>query len=309
MPDIGKTYTSYLRNASDLYAFLTVFHHGQIGKAAKSLRISQPSLSQRIRNLEGVVGEPLFIRAARGMLPTNAGTALYTALNDPVHLAAQRFDQFMTRNKTKGVSIAVDYAFAHNALLPKLSEIRQCVGEDIDIRIIASQEPLENVGQKTDITIYMSHADNAPGSAYLLLQEHVSIICNPDFKVQHPDLKTPEDLLRNPSFLLHLRSPKGGAPWCTWEEWFAASGKEIEALRKHTEYNTYELVMRSVLDGGGVALGWKGLMDDVSRRGWIVPFCEGHVVTSRGYFVDLTETKPTKVAMQVYESIIAMIGD
>ena len=100
MSGIGKSYTSFLRNASDLYAFLVVCRLGRIGQAAQELRISQPSLSQRIRNLEEVVGRPLFVRVARGVELTEAGRMLHKDLEVPFSDAARHFDAFLNKDKT-----------------------------------------------------------------------------------------------------------------------------------------------------------------------------------------------------------------
>jgi DNA-binding transcriptional LysR family regulator len=53
--------------------FLTVVEERSIGRAARRLSITQPTLSRQVRDLERVVGVPLLERAARGAIPTAAG--------------------------------------------------------------------------------------------------------------------------------------------------------------------------------------------------------------------------------------------
>lgn len=53
--------------------FVTVVDHRSITKAAKALYISQPSLSQAIRNLEGQLGVQLFDRSGRQLTLTAEG--------------------------------------------------------------------------------------------------------------------------------------------------------------------------------------------------------------------------------------------
>ena len=60
----------------DLAVFLAVERHGSFGRAAGELMVSQPAVSERIRHLERVVGRPLFVRSARGVVATPAGAAL-----------------------------------------------------------------------------------------------------------------------------------------------------------------------------------------------------------------------------------------
>lgn len=56
--------------------FLAVIEHGQVTSAAAALHLTQPSLSQAIRNLERDLGVELFRRDGRGLTPTAAGLAL-----------------------------------------------------------------------------------------------------------------------------------------------------------------------------------------------------------------------------------------
>ena len=60
----------------DLEVFLAVERHGSFGRAATELLITQPAVSERIRQLERVVGRPLFDRSVRGAALTPAGEAL-----------------------------------------------------------------------------------------------------------------------------------------------------------------------------------------------------------------------------------------
>ncbi len=61
--------------------YYRVFYHaakcGSVTKAAAELSLSQPAVSQSIRQLENVLGMRLFVRSARGLTLTAEGKALY----------------------------------------------------------------------------------------------------------------------------------------------------------------------------------------------------------------------------------------
>jgi DNA-binding transcriptional LysR family regulator len=59
-----------------LELFLAVVDEGGMTRAAKARHVSQPSVSQAIRELEAELGTPLFHRVGRGLVLTAAGDAL-----------------------------------------------------------------------------------------------------------------------------------------------------------------------------------------------------------------------------------------
>lgn len=62
--------------ARQLRYFVAVAEFGGVTRAAASLHLAQPSLSDAIRTLERTLGAELFERTSQGMVPTAAGHAL-----------------------------------------------------------------------------------------------------------------------------------------------------------------------------------------------------------------------------------------
>ena len=63
-------------HAEALLTFLAVAEANGVGAGAQVLRRSQPAVSERLRALQAVVGEPLYQRAGRGIRLTAAGESL-----------------------------------------------------------------------------------------------------------------------------------------------------------------------------------------------------------------------------------------
>ncbi|MEV4511558.1 LysR family transcriptional regulator [Dactylosporangium sp. NPDC049525] len=71
-----------------LHRFIVIAEQGSVSEASRQLRVSQPMLSQQLRQLERQVGSALFERGSRGMELTEAGRALL----GPARLALRAAD-------------------------------------------------------------------------------------------------------------------------------------------------------------------------------------------------------------------------
>ena len=69
--------------------FVAIAEHGSFTKAAETLRIEQPPLSQQIKSLETELGVQLFIRSKRGAALTDFGEQLFEKAQTILHLEQQ----------------------------------------------------------------------------------------------------------------------------------------------------------------------------------------------------------------------------
>lgn len=71
-----------------LRTFQAVHQAGTLTAAARLLELTQPTVTAQLRALEAVVGQPLFLRQARGVRPTPAGEDLARRLEGPLDALA-----------------------------------------------------------------------------------------------------------------------------------------------------------------------------------------------------------------------------
>lgn len=76
--------------------FLAFVHEGTILGAARTLHITQPTLSRQISNLERQVGSPLYTREGRHIKLTEKGRALYQYAESVVDLVDKAEDMLAT---------------------------------------------------------------------------------------------------------------------------------------------------------------------------------------------------------------------
>jgi DNA-binding transcriptional LysR family regulator len=73
-----------MRELDLLGTFLEVHRARSITSAAHQLRLSQPSVSERLARLEEHLGQSLFVRTSRGVSPTPDGDRLAARIREPV---------------------------------------------------------------------------------------------------------------------------------------------------------------------------------------------------------------------------------
>ena len=64
-----------LLSLQQIRCFCAALELGSFTAAAEALRVSQPAVAEQIRKLEQALGADLFVRAGRGVVPTEAGRA------------------------------------------------------------------------------------------------------------------------------------------------------------------------------------------------------------------------------------------
>jgi DNA-binding transcriptional LysR family regulator len=106
---------------AELRAFCSAVDLGTLGKAAVSLKISQPALSKRLRALEAAAGTKLLERSSRGVVPTAAGRLLYPEARRLLDQAdvVERLLESAPREQAP-IELAVSHTIAEFFLPPEL---------------------------------------------------------------------------------------------------------------------------------------------------------------------------------------------
>lgn len=79
-------------NYHHLYYFKIIASEGSIARAAELLRLGQPTLSAQLKQLENMVGKPLFERRSRKLILTEAGRAALDYANEIFRLGDEMLE-------------------------------------------------------------------------------------------------------------------------------------------------------------------------------------------------------------------------
>jgi DNA-binding transcriptional LysR family regulator len=106
--------------------FFIVARLGSINRAAIQLKLSQPTLSRRLTELERSLGAPLFFRDTSGITLTEEGEALYRSAG----YMMQAFENFQKEiresivSRSSVVKISASEGMTKHWLLPRLKQLR-----------------------------------------------------------------------------------------------------------------------------------------------------------------------------------------
>jgi DNA-binding transcriptional LysR family regulator len=87
--------------------FCTALELGSFTAAADALRVSQPAVAEQVRKLEQALGADLFVRAGRGVVPTDAGRAFAEHAARSLRAAEDAADSVGELTAIRGGTIAL----------------------------------------------------------------------------------------------------------------------------------------------------------------------------------------------------------
>lgn len=119
---------------NNLESFIFAYQMGSFAKAAKQLNITQAAVSIHIKNLEIYLGETLFERNAKSIVPTQAAKKLFSLISEPfdkIRDVAENFSKY-TNFMSGEIYISCVNEFAQNLIM---KSIGVCLEHEIKLRI------------------------------------------------------------------------------------------------------------------------------------------------------------------------------
>ncbi len=271
---IGRT-----ASLNSLKVFEAAARHLSFTAAARELHSTQSAVSQQIRGLEEQLGLVLFDRIYRGVRLTDAGQTLFASVQDGFATIDRTIDRLRQRDRHPHVNILTDFSFAAFWLMPRLPLFRQR-HPDIDVQIVTNQGVLDWQTHDVDVAVLFCDEGSLAGDVPLLFREEVLPLCSPGFLLQHGPITDVQSLSQAP--LLTLTAEQGQR-WLDWPRYFGLLGYTGYPHDAELTFNNYTLLIQAAIAGQGVAIGWRGLVEDMLENGILVGLPELGVQTARGY--------------------------
>ncbi|MDG0802109.1 LysR substrate-binding domain-containing protein [Pectobacterium polaris] len=274
-----------------LVVFEAAARHGNFTAAGNELSLSQPAVSQRIQLLENLLNTPLFERRHRGVELTESGNGLYQIVRSCLNDISEQLER--TRYQRSTLRIDTDMGFASYWLLPRLNDIQALI-PGVEVQISTSPNDYNFRDNNAHLAIYFGNG-NWPGTqAQRLFPEDVVPVCNQNLIDEIGANASPDKLLEYPLIKLPETHPQR---WLTWEDWFR---QHQVASQQHTAsrtFNAYSLVIQAAIEGQGIALGWRPLIDSFLASKQLFR-CGPEMRTERGYYLISASGKPSSAQQE-----------
>jgi DNA-binding transcriptional LysR family regulator len=232
-----------------LEALLWIVRLGSFRAAAARLKVSQPAVSVRVRELEVAAGGKLFLRDSYRAKPTPLGRELAAEAErilETCEVLEARLGQADVLSGPIRIGVADSFAMTH---LPELlrriekrfPKVRAEIRVDFSVRLDRSL-----AAGDLDIAVLTAPTLGGLTTVEPLMPLELQWVVAPGFPLRTGTLR-PADLAGVPI----ITNPKPSNLYTSITRWFASAG--VEAQRIHT-CNSLVIMMRLACEGAGASL-------------------------------------------------------
>lgn len=209
---------------------------GSFAGAADRLALTPAAVSLRIRSLEAELGQALFTRIGRRVVPTPGAITLAGRVRDGLDGINHALEAFQATPSP--LRVTVPPTFAARWLAPRLSDYRASAAIELDVS--------SDLRDPTafDVAVRTGRGGWDGLDEYPLMPVDVTPMVSPDL-LGSRNLAAPEDLA---DFTL--------LPHPDWAKWFARAERLMPSGLRFAavDYSIFELIANAAVSGLGVAL-------------------------------------------------------
>lgn len=180
-------------------------------RAADELGITQAAVSWQVKSLERRLGQVLFDRRPKEVVPTPPGERLARAATDALGLLRTAISDLADASESVLV-LTTTGSFASLWLAPRIGGF-QVAHPNIAVSLDATSRQIDLMRENVDAAVRPGSGDWPGQESVYLFPAAITPLCTPEFAQQH-GLARPEDLLAAPRIGLAE----------DWKAWFEAAG-------------------------------------------------------------------------------------
>jgi LysR family transcriptional regulator, glycine cleavage system transcriptional activator len=249
-----------------LRAFEAAARHQSFLRAAEELGVTAGAVALQVRTLEAWVGQPLFHRLAHGVRLTEHAARELPSLGEAFDALATATDRFRTLSPAHELRIAALPCIAQLWLAPRLARLKRDFAAEVQVSISALETPPHFKRDLYDFAIFYASVPPSGAEGTVLAEERIFPVCSPRLANRGAPLEHPRDLAGHT--LLHDGGWKDD-----WSRWLSLAGTPDVSPDRGPTYSLYSIALQAAIDGGGVLMGRRNLVQAALKEGLLVsPF-------------------------------------
>ena len=246
-----------------LYAFVAVAETGSMTEAAGVLSVSHSAISQAIKSLESLIGQPLFQRVGRQVQLNSVGQKYYNDIAPALKTIVDATEAVTHQPQSNRITLNMINSLAIHWWVPRVDNFQQ-YAPNTDIRLSNLIGPFDLNQEGVDVAIIHGKSDEWEDYyCEKLGDDELLLVCSPDLLDSSQDIPSAAELLqRYPAiYAENLRRKQDWSVWCQGNSLpvpkkqnnlsFIASIHAVQAaIRKLGVFVTHRLFVRDEIKLG-----------------------------------------------------------
>lgn len=242
-----------------LTAFEAAARHGSFAAAATELCITASALSHRIRLLEDLMGQRLFLREGRSLSLSDFGRRYLETVRAGLRSLSQ-FPPERGARSDNAVRLTVPPTFARYLLMPRLHGFVDAQA-DIALEIYLSVPLYDLALSESDLEVRFGMGNYPDLVSEKLFNEPAFAVASPAYLARIAPLEKPADLA-------HARLVRSALE--PWQPWFEAAGLDWPEPSEGVRVDDLGLKLELIRHGHGVGLTREHFARELLARGEVV---------------------------------------
>jgi len=277
---------------SQLRAFEAVGRHGSFKRAADELHVTQSALSHHVRHLEHHLGLALLRRLHRRIELTDEGRRLCADCSVSFETLARAVQQLVVGDAQDALTVSIAPYFSAKWLTPRLGRW-WARHPNIDLQLRHAYQPADFLHDRVDAGISWGHGRWDGAEVRPVLAGELVAVCAPALARELAPGKGLAALSRQRLF---CEFDKGH-----WPAWFKNAGDTVARKLDVVLIDDSHALRRTAVDGHGVALFFRGLLQDDLRSGQLAQLLDVTVDPGAAYYFVRPKGKPVGAKLVAFQ--------
>ncbi|MBA4096672.1 MAG: hypothetical protein C0484_07885 [Rhodospirillum sp.] len=270
---------------------------GRLRAAAVALGLTESAVSHQVKRLEVYLGTALFERHGRELRLTSAGARFHRAIRPALAAIQAATDDMMAAPRRQRVTITAPTSIAAFWLMPRLARLQEH-HPSVDLQLVATNRLCDLAREQIDLAIRYGAGQWRDLEAHRLMPELYFPVASAEF-MRRTLGKDPAELLKTSRTISNALHPD------EWTEWCGAHGLQPPRTSNMIELSSAELVVPALLDGVGIGIGRRPIIDPLLKEGRLVPLFRDRAIGKAAYYLVQSPTSRSAAARTVAEWLMA----